>query len=183
VRKPLAIGLAFIAISVFGSVANGSAVAPTIKVVGGGIFIPNGLVAETFHFLPGDITVVSGSTLTLVKAEGSPEGHTLTLVDKSQLPKNIAQVFSCGQSKTDPCKAALHAHFPPNASPVVEVDTDSIPGLSAPGDSLLLCPKPNLQQRTCGKGSVSWIVSAPAGSTLYFFCAIHAWMQGAIHVT
>jgi hypothetical protein len=38
---------------------------------------------------------------------------------------------------------ARHAHFPHNAPPVVEVDTDSIPGLSAPGDSLLLCPNPN----------------------------------------
>ena len=182
-RKSLAIGLAFIAITVFGSAANGSPSAPTIKVVGGGIFIPNGLVAETFHFLPGDITVVSGSTLTFVKAEGSADPHTLTLVEKSQLPKNVDQVFSCGSSKSDPCSAALHAHFPHNAQPVVEVDTDSIPGLSAPGDSLLLCPNPNPQQQTCGKGSVSWIVSAPAGSTLYFFCAIHAWMQGAIHVT
>ena len=79
--------------------------------------------------------------------------------------------------------AAQHAHFPHNGQPVVEVDTDSIPGLSAPGDSLLLCPNPNPQQKSCGKGSVSWIVSAPAGSTLYFFCAIHAWMQGVIHVT
>jgi plastocyanin len=174
-------GLAFIVIAVFGSTANGTPATPTIKVLGGGIFIPNGLVAETFHFLPGDITVVSGSTLTFVKVEGTPDPHTLTIVEKSQLPKNITQVFSCGQSKTDPCSAALHAHFPHNAPPVVEVDTDSVPGLSAPGDSLLLCPHP--QKQSCGKGSVSWTVSAPAGSTLYFFCAIHAWMQGAIHVT
>ena len=182
-RKFLIFGSAFVLMAVLAGAANGSPSGPTIKVVGGGIFIPNGMVAETFRFQPGDITVTSGSTLTFVKAEGSTDPHTLTLVDKSQLPKNVDQVFSCGSSHSDACSAAVHAHFPHNAPPVVEVDTDSTPGLSAPGDSLLLCPNPNLQQQTCGKGSVSWIVSAPAGSTLYFVCAIHAWMQGVIHVT
>ena len=181
-RKSLVIGLTFVVSTVFGSAASGSATGPTIRVLGRGLFVPNALIAETLHFLPGEITVTSGSTLTFVKAEASPDPHTLTLVDKSQLPKTFDQVFSCGSSKSDPCSVAEHAHFPHHAKPVVEVDSDTTPGLSAPGDSLLLCPNPNLQQQSCAKGSVSWIVSAPAGSTLYFLCVIHPWMQGVIHV-
>ena len=181
-RKFLVLGLAFAVTFAFSSLASGSPSDPTIRVFGHGIFVPNALIAETLHFQPGEITLTSGSTLRLVKVEGSPDPHTLTIVERSDLPKTFDQVFSCGSSKSDVCSAAVHAHFPHNAPPVVQVDTDSTPGLSAPGDSLLLCPNPNLQQQSCAKGAVSWTVSAPAGSTLYFLCAIHPWMQGVIHV-
>jgi plastocyanin len=41
-----------------------------------------------------------------------------------------------------------------------------------PGDSLFQAPGKN----------VSAVVSAPAGTTLYYLCAIHPWMQGKIVV-
>jgi hypothetical protein len=67
VRKPLAIGLAFIVITVFGTIASGSAAGSDHQGRRWWDLHPNGLVAETFHFLPGFITVPSGATLTFVK--------------------------------------------------------------------------------------------------------------------
>jgi hypothetical protein len=46
------------------------------------------------------------------------------------------------------------------------------PGLDARLDTIFLPPGT----------SISVTVDAPAGATLSFFCAIHAWMQGTITV-
>jgi hypothetical protein len=47
------------------------------------------------------------------------------------------------------------------------------PGLNRPGDSLLLtADHPVTRAR----------VTAPAGTTLRFFCAVHPWMQGKLVV-
>ena len=46
------------------------------------------------------------------------------------------------------------------------------PGLNTRGDSLVL-----------NGGRISGLVTAGAGQTLYYICAIHAWMQGSIRVT
>jgi plastocyanin len=182
-RKVLVFFTAFIVMAAFAGIASGAATDTpnTVRVTGTGIFKRNALVAETLSFQPGSISVTSGSEITFVNAAGS-DPHTVTIVDKSARPSSFDEVFQCGSSKKDPCGAALAAHFPKNAPPVVQVDTDSTPGLSAVGDSLLLCPNPNLQQETCDRGSVGWVVSAPAGSTLYYLCAIHPWMQGVIKV-
>jgi hypothetical protein len=67
----------------------------------------------------------------------------------------------------EPCGDALEAHF--GAGPVIDVDS---PGLDAPGDSLLFF---------AGE-SISAKISAAAGSTLFYLCAIHPWMQGSIIV-
>ena len=44
------------------------------------------------------------------------------------------------------------------------------------GDSIALAPKGPHKTATV-------VVSAPAGTTLYYVCAIHPWMQGEIKVT
>ncbi|MGH2651068.1 MAG: cupredoxin domain-containing protein, partial [Actinomycetota bacterium] len=64
----------------------------------------------------------------------------------------------------------LAGHFG-GGPPVLVIEVGG-PGLDAPGDSLLLFP---------GE-SISASVSAPAGSTLFYLCAIHPWMQGSITV-
>jgi hypothetical protein len=46
------------------------------------------------------------------------------------------------------------------------------PGLDKVGDSLVLAPN----------GTVSAKISAKAGSTLWYVCAVHPWMQGRINV-
>jgi hypothetical protein len=49
------------------------------------------------------------------------------------------------------------------------------PGLDEPGDSIAIEGMKHM--------SVSIKVTAPAGTTLYFICAVHPWMQGEIKVT
>jgi hypothetical protein len=44
--------------------------------------------------------------------------------------------------------------------------------LDQPGDSLWLAPG----------ATISSQVSAPAGTTLFYLCAIHGWMQGRLTV-
>jgi hypothetical protein len=74
-------------------------------------------------------------------------------------------VFEC-----QVCGAALEGHFGGGVPvPVLEAGNT---GLDAPGDSLLLFPG----------GSVDGVISAPAGTTLYYLCALHPWMQGSITV-
>lgn len=53
-------------------------------------------------------------------------------------------------------------------TPVVDVGG---PGLDSPGDSLFFDDE-----------SISATVTAPAGTTLLYLCAIHPWMQGEIAV-
>jgi plastocyanin len=57
----------------------------------------------------------------------------------------------------------------------VPVLNKGAPGLDRDGDSLLIAPRRG--------ASASAVVSAPAGTTLYYVCTIHPWMQGTIKVT
>jgi hypothetical protein len=97
------------------------------------------------------------------------EPHTVTVVDEADLPTEVDEVFGC-QAPGEPCGDALAGHF--GGGPPVPVIEAGGSGLDAPGDSLLLFPG----------GSVSATVSAPAGSTLFYLCALHPWMQGSITV-
>jgi hypothetical protein len=94
------------------------------------------------------------------------EPHTVTLIDETDLPTDVEEVFGC-QAPGEPCGEALAAHF--GGGPMIDVGT---PGLDAPGDSLLFF----------ADGSISGMISAPAGSTLFYLCAIHPWMHGSIIV-
>lgn len=138
----------------------------TVAVRGGEQFVPNALIESTFRFSPGAIRATSGQTVTWVDEDRvADEPHTITVVDKADLPTDIEEVFEC-----DVCVDALDRHFGAGA-PVPVLNAGST-GLDAPGDSLLMLP---------GE-SVSAVISAPAGTTLYYLCAIHPWMQGSIAV-
>jgi hypothetical protein len=82
------------------------------------------------------------------------------------IPTDVEEVFGC-QAPGEPCGDALAAHV--GGGPLIDVGS---PGLDAPGDSLLFF---------AGE-SASATISAPAGSTLFYLCAIHPWMQGSIIV-
>ena len=65
---------------------------------------------------------------------------------------------------------------PDQNNPIVHWTLDKgQPGLDAVGDSLAIQPGAHK--------SIKEIVSAPAGTTLHFICAVHPWMQGQIVVT
>ncbi len=141
----------------------------TVFVRGGEKFVPNALIQSTFRFSPGSIIATSGQVVTWTDAAQFPEPHTVTVVDQSDLPADVEEVFGC-QGPGEPCGDALAAHFP-GGPPIPVVNVGSA-GLDAPGDSLLFFPG----------GSISATVSADAGTTLYYLCAIHPWMQGSIAV-
>lgn len=139
----------------------------TVAVRGGERFVPNALIQSTFRFSPGPISVSSGQKITWVEEGQIADPHTITVV--AELPATLEEVFEC-----EPCFAALAGHDPDlnGEPPFNEVLDVGGPGLDTPGDSLLLFPG----------GSVSAVVSAPAGTTLLYLCALHPWMQGSITV-
>jgi plastocyanin len=161
-----------IAIAVATALGVGAAVATvrggglTVRAVGTENFEPNALIYSTFRFSPQVIEVPSGGTLTFVKKDEAPEEpHTLSIVDRSQLPTDIEGVFNC-----QVCGQILGEHAMLGRS----VDRDGDGGLNVRGDSLLVTMKNN---------SISAVVTAPAGTSLSYLCAIHPWMQATIKVT
>ena len=153
------------------AVGAGAQGAHTVKTEGRGTFVPNGLVQETLHFWPGNISVKSGGSLTWVASDKSGDPHTISIVTRADWPKTLNQVFHCGARGTI-CRRILKAQFPKGQPPLPVVNVGP-PGLDEPGDSLLIAPgHPNTA-----------IVSAPPGTVLYYMCAIHPWMQGTITVT
>jgi plastocyanin len=134
-------------------------------------FEANVLIQSTFHFSPGRITVPTGSDITFASKDQSGEPHTVTIVTYDALPKTVEEVFNCGAPGTL-CAKILAEHFGQNP-PIRFIDADGDGGLNAAGDSLLIIP---------GK-PLTAPVTAPAGTTLYYMCTVHAWMQGSIVVT
>jgi plastocyanin len=164
-----------IALSVATALGVGAAVAavrdgvPTVRVIGTENFEPNALIYSTFRFSPAVIEVPSGGTLRFIDQDSSSdEPHTLSIVYPAQLPTDVEEVFNCGV-----CNKILFEHF--GNQPKLRVDRDGDGGLNIPGDSIMILPGVNT--------SITEQVTAPAGTTLNFLCAIHPWMQGKIKVT
>jgi len=143
---------------------SASASSGTVFTRGDEKFVPNAMIQSTLRFSPGRVSASAAQTLTWTHADQTEAPHTVTIVDQADLPVSIDEVFECPA-----CGAALDAHFAGGLNPVVNVGA---PGLDQPGDSLLFFP---------GE-SISAEVSAAAGTTLSYLCAIHAWMQGSITV-
>jgi hypothetical protein len=128
-----------------------------------------------FRFAPGTLHIQHGATLTF--REGAPqppfipvEPHTLSIVRAADVPTTLRQIFNCPV-----CGPILEAHDPGNDQqpPFVYRVNKGRPGLNQPGDSLLVdADHPVIRAR----------VTASAGTTLRFICAIHPWMQGRLIV-
>lgn len=162
-RKFVSIVAVLVSVGWLGSVAT--AAPGVIKTGGGEVFVPNALIQSTLKFIPGPARVASGGTLTWVHADQTPEPHTISIVDRSDLPTDVEDVFECPV-----CGEVFEGHFAGGGfNPVVDVGE---PGLDSRLDSLFL---------EAG-GQVSAEVSAPPGTTLFYLCAIHPWMQGSISV-
>ena len=166
-RRVAIVAVAFALAVVTGGGASASPL--TVAVRGGEQFVPNALIQSTFRFSPGPISAITGQTVTWVDDDQvADEPHTITVVAQDDLPTNIEEALV----ECEVCGAALAGHnLFPGGVPVPVLNAGS-PGLDAPGDSLLLFPG----------GSVDAVISAPAGTTLYYLCALHPWMQGSISV-
>lgn len=163
------------------TIAAGSVMADsvtTVRTLGRGvIFKPNQLIAAVFRFTPERTTVDAGQRIRFVDDDQDhDEPHTATIVDKADLPTSFAEGDACF-AETAPCGQALAAHDPDGDQqpPFNLVVNKGKPGLDTAGDSLLFGGDLDNQ-------SISAQVTAAPGTTLYYLCALHPWMQGKITV-
>ena len=147
----------------------------TVEVRGGDTLNPGQFIKNNFHFQPKNISVTSGSVVRWVDNDkDADDPHTVTIADQADLPQTIEQGDACFEPG-GLCIQTLEAHDPglDELPPFNFVVNTGGPGLDARGDSLLFAG-PFAQ-------SVEAQVTAPAGSTLYYLCVIHPWMQGRIN--
>jgi hypothetical protein len=129
----------------------------------------------------GPKTIVEGEELRVVN-DTSPSmvgPHTFSLVTKGSLPKTAKARKSCFTPGKICMGIArwygLKGEEEPK-NPVVDAGAegwDTMGTYSKKGDSYFFGKK---------GASVEQVVSAKAGTTLYFMCAVHPWMQGSIKV-
>jgi plastocyanin len=151
-----------------------------IRIVGGEQFKPGKYLKVDMRFKPSNTTVKSGSIVTVRNKGKIPEPHTITFVEKQYLPKSFD--VAVDRKVLEAHQADPESDGPPGALVVdngvevpeggmLEVDTGFTP--TKAGDSAFIAP----DQKT-----FKFKVTAPKGSTLYYYCAVHPWMQGKIKV-
>jgi hypothetical protein len=132
-------------------------------------------------FGPG--TVHEGEELKIVNKTNPRQvgPHTFSLVEKGLLPKTAKQRQTCFTPGHICLSIAEWHHFNPKtekvSKPEVEVGPlgwSTMGSVKKEGDSWFSGEKPG--------GEVDRKVTAKAGTTLYFMCAVHPWMQGSIKV-
>jgi plastocyanin len=153
--------------------AGGKAKGPAkakIVIKGGPSFKTNGFIKDSVHFVAGTVPVKSGATVTLTNASDDP--HTLSIVKQSQVPHSLAQIENCAVCGELAKAHGVNPEGPPSSGPppIPLVNLGAV-GFDTPGDSIFIGPKgPG--------GQVTFKVTAAPGTTLFFICAIHPWMQG-----
>jgi hypothetical protein len=140
----------------------------TVKVVDNVKYEINRYFQDGMRFDPGTVTLKSGCDLTFTFASpGQDDPHSLSIVSKVCVQIGAKHVAHPGQP---PGPKNPIAHW------IVNVGK---PGLDAPGDSIGIF---EARGSPPGHKRVTIPVSAPAGTTLYFICGLHSWMQGKIVV-
>jgi plastocyanin len=174
---PAALTCAAVAASVAFASGHAAAGSATVKALSGEKVAINQYLQDNMRFSPGTISVKSGSLLTFEYGDREQEPHTLTIVPKSSLPKTADQVMNCGICQKLATGHLKNPKAPPDQSnPIVHWTLNKgHPGLDTAGDSVAIQPDPKHK-------SISVKVSAKPGTTLYFLCAVHPWMQGKIVV-
>jgi plastocyanin len=166
------------------AMASTHAAGVTIKVTDKGMsYVINKSATDNMYFSPGTVSVKSGATLTFTY-DGKPanEPHTISVAAQKDLPTTAAQINACQNGGDKVCNAIVAGHIKnprlppgPNNDIVHWVVNKGKAGLDEPGDSVAI--------EGAKHKSISIQVTAPAGTTLYFFCAVHPWMHGKITVT
>ena len=149
----------------------------TVKSVTSFRFKPNRYIQDGLRWNRDVYAVRSGGTVHVVNGEGQSGPHTFTVLNKKDVPKTLRTLFNCRA-----CNELTRAH---GANPESEepprfaflengVGQDSPPNLDRPGDSALVGERRG--------DSIDLNVTARAGTTLYFICLIHPWMQAKLQV-
>jgi hypothetical protein len=127
-------------------------------------------------------TIVTGEELEVLNQTNPKQvgPHTFSLVTKGSIPKTPKARQTCFTPKHI-CMSIAHWHGVTGNGPVkvnpVEVGLegwDTLGSITKKGDSWFTGSKPNT--------SITQKVSAAAGTTIYFMCAIHPWMHGSTEV-
>lgn len=127
-------------------------------------------------------TIVAGEDLEVLNQTNAKQvgPHTFSLVTKASLPKTPKARQVCFTPKHI-CMSIAHWHGVQGNGPVKvnPVDAgaegwDMLGSVTKKGDSWFTGSKPS--------ASITEKVTAAAGTTIYFMCAIHPWMQGSIQV-
>ena len=159
------------AVLVVPAVAQDKPAKATLTAVGGVKFVPNRSIGDTMHFKQDRISIKKGGTLTLVDKTKQP--HSFSLVTKRQVPKTARAVDACFEK--GPCGklAVEHGAINPETGEEQDPTTPLVnagkAGFNQPGDSVLIPPG--------GKAKVKVTSAGP----LYYICAIHPWMLGAVN--
>jgi hypothetical protein len=140
---------------------------------GGESFKPNAYTKDSQHWVPGTVVIRAGGTLTVSNKTTSGEPHTFSIVKKSDVPRTLNQVFNCAICNTIALSHGVNPNGPPpnGPPPITTVDVNN-DGFNEPGDSQFVPPH----------GTVHVQITAKRGTTLYFICIIHPWMQGVVKV-
>lgn len=129
-------------------------------------------------------TVAQGDELEVVN-ETNPKQvgpHTFSLVTKGSLPNTAKQRHNCFTPKHICLAVAMWHKFNPKTERIgVQLAKAGPAGWSTMGNAT---SKKGDSWFTETKGeSVAQEVTAEAGTTLYFMCAVHPWMHGKVTVT
>jgi hypothetical protein len=128
-------------------------------------------------------TIASGAELEVLNQTNPRQvgPHTFSLVTKGSIPKTPKARQTCFTPKHI-CMAIAHWHGTNGNGPVTKNPAkagldgwDTLGSVTKKGDSWFT------GEKEAGT-SIEQPVSAVAGTTLYFMCAIHPWMHGSIEV-
>ena len=142
----------------------------TLTAIGGTEFKVNRYVADTMRFNKDRITIRSGGTLTVRNRTEAP--HTFSLVKRSDLPGNFAEMEKCF-APGGACGeiAAGHGVTSPEAEPTNPLVEAGGAGFDVGGDSAIFAQDP-----------LKLKITAAKGRNLSYICIIHPWMQGRVAV-
>jgi plastocyanin len=176
-RNYLRVGIAAVAAIVAAAIAVPAlAAAPpakvTQKIIAHTKMVPNRYIQEGLRFKLDRINISKGGTVTLV--DTTKEDHTFSLVKKSQVPTTVRQLDACFSPNGVCGKIAVrHGAINPDTgeeqpptTPLVNVGKA---GFNQPGDSVIV------------PGGKRVKVKITSAQPLYYICAIHPWMSGAIN--
>ncbi len=179
-RKLLA-GIATLGVVVAGSAsalaAAGSSKHATINAVTSTKVKINRYIQDGTRWQKDVYDVRSGGTITIVNLAASDGPHTFSVVKKNDLPRTVKQINSCKICGTIAQELGVTpgANAPPKFLFAENgTGTNTAPNVDRPGDSAFIAPTQ--------KAKVTLKVTAKPGTTLYFICAIHPWMQAKLIV-
>ena len=160
-----------------GAVGTASAASHKLQIRGKFVFRAGKGVSDNQRFVQRKLKVHSGDTVNVVNKSKTEDPHTLTFVEKAFLPTGFESAAG---------ELALGAHAPNGDAPPFFAKIDD--GAPAADQTAPLAVNTLGTATTVGDSeflagpSTSFVVTAAAGSKLYYFCIIHPWMQGKILV-